>query len=163
MPMTTRKSTKKAPQQRGSASQGMHTATSPKGAERAKPGETGKGDYFHIEVMPKGGFDTFRTQDVGKAGGIERVAGRRGSGSWDTQAWLISKNLAHLEGEKLVADSDDAREVLAKLGSAPTHIEGDRFEAEPRPNVPESEKPTPTQTRARRRNIKKAQEARHAS
>jgi hypothetical protein len=41
-------------------------------------------------------------------------------------------------------------------------VEGDVFEARPRPNVPEREKPTPAQRRARSANIKKAQAARHA-
>jgi hypothetical protein len=127
----------------------------------AKPGSKGGGEFFHIEVRPKSEFTTFRTQDVGHSGGIERVAGRRGSGSWDTQKWLIGKDHAHVEGGRLVADSADARHVLDALGSAPKHVEADRFRARPRPNVPESEKPTPAQRRARRRNIKKAQAARH--
>ena len=53
----------------------------PDGRRRAKPGTTGRGNYFHIEVRPRGEFQTFRTQDVGKPGGIQRVAGKRGSGS----------------------------------------------------------------------------------
>jgi hypothetical protein len=36
------------------------------------------------------------------------------------------------------------------------------FEAKDRPNVPESEKPTDAQKRARVKNIKKAQQARRA-
>jgi hypothetical protein len=40
---------------------------------------------------------------------------------------------------------------------------GDRFQAKPRPNVPEEEKPTPAQRRAQRQNIKKAQAARRTA
>jgi hypothetical protein len=130
--------------------------------KRAKPGSRGGGEFFHIEVRPRSEFKTFRTQDVGHSGGIERVAGKRGSGSWDTQKWLIGKDQAHIENGRLVADSADARHVLDTLGAAPTHVEADRFRAKPRPNVPESEKPTPAQHRARRRNIAKAQSARRA-
>jgi hypothetical protein len=128
---------------------------------RAKPGASGKGKFFHIEVRPRGGFSTFRTQDVGAAGGIERVAGKRDSGSWDTQKWLIGKQHAHVEGGRLVADTDEARKVLDALGAAPKHVVGDRFKAKPRPTIPEGDKPTRAQQRARRRNIKKAQAARH--
>jgi hypothetical protein len=128
---------------------------------RAKPGSSGEGKFFHIEVRPKSEFSTFRTQDVGAAGGIERVAGKRGSGSWDTQKWLIGKQHAHIEGGRLVADTDEARKVLDALGAAPKHVDGDRFKAKPRPNIPESDKPTRAQQQARRRNIKKAQAARH--
>jgi hypothetical protein len=127
---------------------------------RAKPGATGKGKFFHIEVRPKRLFKRFRVQDVGKRGGIERIAGRRGSGSWDTQKWLIGKSHAHRQGKRLVADSADARKVLRSLGSRPVHLGGDRFRAKPRRNIPESRKPTPAQRRAWRRNIKKAQAAR---
>ena len=129
---------------------------------RAKPGATGEGEFFHIEVRPRREFTTFHTQDVGKKGGIERVAGKRSSGSWDTQKWLIGKEHAHLEHGRLIADSVDARHVFDELGSGLTHISGDRFRAKPRPNIPEAEKPTAAQTRARRSNIKKAQAARRA-
>ena len=131
-------------------------------SSRAKPGSSGEGDFFHIEVRPKGEFKTFRTQDVGKQGGIERVAGKRESGSWATQKWLIGKHHAHIEHGRLVADTEDARQVIEQLGSALHHIEADRFAAKPRHDVPEKDKPTPAQKRARRENIKKAQAARHA-
>ena len=72
---------------------------------RAKPGARGSGDFFHIQVRPKSEFVTFRNQDVGARGGIERVAGRRANGSWDTQKWLIGKAEAHRAGKQLVADS----------------------------------------------------------
>jgi hypothetical protein len=140
-----------------------HAKAQPEGRRRAKPGATGEGHFYHIAVRPKEEFSTFRTQDVGKKGGIERVAGKRASGSWDDQAWLISKELAHVEGDTLVPDSDDAREVLETLGSKPAHLQGDRFTAKPRPNVPEQDKPTPAQRQAQQRNIKKAQAARHRS
>jgi hypothetical protein len=129
-------------------------------SKRAKPGARGGGEFFHIEVRPRRQFKTFRTQDVGRKGSIERVAGRRGTGSWDTQKWLISKEHAHREGRRLVADTADARKVLKELGAPPTHLTGDRFKAKDRPNVPERRKPTPAQRRAQTRNIAKAQAAR---
>jgi hypothetical protein len=150
---------KKAPAKRDSAGRGGRTRTHPHGG-RAKPGSTGGGAYFHIEVRPRGDFVAFRTQDVGEAGGIQRVAGKRESGSWDTQKWLIGKEEAHLEGDRLVPDTEEARDVLESLGSAPEHIEADRFRAKPPRNVPEREKPTRAQQAARRKNIKKAQAAR---
>ena len=134
----------------------------PEGASRARPGATGKGQYYHVEVRPKAQFTSFRTQDVGAPGGIECVAGRRSSGSWDTQKWLIGKEHAHVEDETLIADTQEAREVLESLGSAPRNIGGDRVKGPPRPNVPESEKPTAAQTLAQQANIKKAQAARRS-
>src|SRR5262245_14515951 len=129
-------------------------------SKRAKSGAGGGGQFFHIEVRPRREFKSFRTQDVGRKGGIERVAGRRSTGSWDTQKWLISKEHAHREGRRLVADSADARKVLKELGAAPTHLNGDRFKAKDRPNVPERRKPTQAMHRARSQNIRKAQAAR---
>jgi len=133
----------------------------PEGRTRKKPGSTGKGGYYHIEVRPKGEFVTFRNQDVGKRGHIQRVAGKRSSGSWATVKWLVAKEDAHIKDGGLIPDTRDARQVLEGLGSKPAHVRGDRFEAKPRPNVPEVAKPTPAQRRARRENIKKAQAARH--
>lgn len=156
-----KKNIKKAQEAWRNMSSRARSKAQPEGRERAKPG-AGEGDFYHIEVRPKGQFTSFRNHDVGERGGIERVAGRRSSGSWDTQKWLISKEHAHKSGDSLVADTDDAKQVLAQLGSKPKHVSADRFKAKPRPNVPESEKPTPAQKRAQRENIKKAQAARHA-
>jgi hypothetical protein len=101
------------------------------GKKRAKPGATGEGEYYHIQIRPTEEFTTFRTHDVGEKGGIQRVAGQREDGAWETQKWLISKDLAHVEQGRLVPDSQAARDVLDDLGSAPEHLEGDRFRAKP--------------------------------
>ena len=126
---------------------------------RAKPGASGGGKFFHIQVRPRSEFVTFRNQDVGGRGGIERVAGQRTNGSWDTQKWLIGKSEAHIAGRKLVPDSLAAEKVLAQLGSTPRHLGGDRFSARPRRKIPAAEKPTPAMRRAQLTNIKKAQAA----
>lgn len=136
-----------------------HTATQSNGRTRKKPGSGGRGNYYHIEVRDDD-FETFRTQDVGDPGHIQRVAGKRESGSWATVKWLVSKEDAHVEDGKLVPDTKDAKDLIKKLGSKPVHVMGDRFEAKPRRNVPERSKPTAAQTRARRQNIKKAQAVR---
>ena len=144
-------------------SHGQHAQAQPEGRKRKKPGTGGEGDYYHVEVRPKEDFVTFRTQDVGDPGHLQRVAGQRQSGSWDTVKWLIGKEDAHVEGGKLIPDTEDARQLLADLGSEPVHVQGDVFEAEPRPDVPEEEKRTQAKQRARRANVKEAQAARHRS
>ncbi len=138
----------------------QHAIAQPEGRMRAKPGTKGEGSYYRIVVRPKEEFTTFRYHDIGQKGHLQRLAGKRSSGSWDTQSWLISKEDAHLRGENLIADTKDAKDLLAKLGSRPKHLKGDVFEAKDRPNVPERLKPTPAQQRARMENIKKAQAAR---
>ena len=136
-------------------------ATQSNGRSRKKPGSGGSGNYYHVEVREGDDFETFRTQDVGDPGHLQRVAGKRGSGSWATVKWLVSKEDAHVANGKLVPDTKDAKDLIKKLGSQPVQVRGDRFKAKDRPNVPEKAKPTPAQTRARRENIKKAQAARH--
>lgn len=126
---------------------------------RAKPGSRGRGAFFHIQVRPKSEFRFFRNQDVGRKGGLERVAGRRPNGSWATQKWLIGKEHAHRVGKRLVPDTAEARKLLRLLGSAPMHLGGDRFKAKDRQKIPEREKPTPAMRRAQQRNIRKAQAA----
>jgi hypothetical protein len=127
---------------------------------RAKPGSSGKGRFFHIQVRPNAQFTRFRVQDIGARGGIERMSGQRSNGSWDTVKWLVEKNHAHIHGGRLVADTAEARKLLRSLGSTPVQTAGDRFRARPRSNIPESEKPTPKQLKAWRVNIRKAQAAR---
>jgi hypothetical protein len=137
----------------------MKMATSKKKTARKKPGSTGQGEYYHVEVRPRGDFVKFRTQDVGDPGHIQRVAGQRESGSWATVKWLIGKEDAHVSGDTLVGDTKDAKDLIKKLGAKPVLKSGDRFEAKPRRNVPEREKPTAAQKKARSQNIKKAQAA----
>jgi hypothetical protein len=155
-----KKNIKKAQSRWKSMSAREHALSQPEGRGRKKPGTTGEGNYYRIDVRPKEEFSTFRTQDVGGPGHLLRVAGKRPSGSWSTATWLISKDDAHIEGDKLVGDTKDAKDLLKNLRSTPVHLSGDRFKATDRPNVPERSKPTAAQTRARRENIKKAQAAR---
>lgn len=150
----------KAQEARQEMSHEERTSKQPKGKKRETPGATGEGEFYHIEVRPKEEFKTFRTQDVGEKGGLERVGGQRENGSWDTVKWLVSKEMAHVENGKLVADHPDAKELFDELGSEPKHIEGDRFEAKDRPKVAEKDKPTGAQEKARTENIKKAQSTR---
>ena len=163
--MTTEKQKENAqakPQERALETPREHSSLEPKRRKRAKPGTKGEGDYFRITVRPKEEFSTFRYQDVGEKGHIQRLAGRRSSGSWDTQVWLISKEDAHMEGDTLIPDTEDARSLIESLGSTPKHVKEDVFEAKDRPNVPESEKPTEAQQKARLENIKKAQQSRRS-
>jgi hypothetical protein len=155
-----RKNIKKAQVAWQSMSKREHFRAQPEGRGRKKPGTVGEGDYYHIAVRPEEDFVAFRTQDVGDPGHIQRVAGKRSSGSWDTVKWLISKVDAHVKNGELIADTEPAKEAIAALGSKPVHVKGDMFKAKPRPNVPEREKPTVAQRRARFANIKKAQAAR---
>ena len=155
-----KKNIKKAQAKWRSMSSSAHSKSQPEGRGRQQPASTGEGNYYHVEVRPQDDFTAFRTQDVGGPGHIQRVAGKRESGSWATVKWLIGKEDAHVENGKLVGDTKDAKDLLKKLGSQPVHKSGDRFEAKDRRNVPERSKPTAAQTRARRQNIKKAQAAR---
>jgi hypothetical protein len=145
-----------------SMSRRQHARSQPEGRHRKKPGTQGHGGYFHVTVRRKQDFSTFRTQDVGAPGHIQRVAGKRSGGSWDTLKWLISKRDAHRADGQLVADSSAAKKLLASLGAVPVHVKGDVFAAKPTRNVPEREKHTTAQKRARRQNVKKAQAARRA-
>jgi hypothetical protein len=156
-----RKNIKKAQAAWREMSPRQHALAQPEGRKRAKPGTTGQGDFYRIELRPKSEFTSFRNQDVGDQGHLERVAGHRSSGSWATHAWLVSKQDAHVEGDELVADHPDVQQLLDTLSSAPKHIKADIFKAKDRRNVPESEKPTAAQKKARAENIKKAQSARH--
>src|SRR5829696_2762046 len=91
---------------------------------RKAPGSGGQGEYYHVEVRPGDDFVTFRTQDVGDPGHVQRVAGKRETGSWATVKWLIGKEDAHLEGDRLVPDTKDAKDVIRKLRSKPVHKTG---------------------------------------
>ena len=85
--------------------------------------------FYYIEIRAKAPYKTFRVFAVGDKSGIERVAGQRADGSWETVKWLVSKELAHVENGKLVAESPEAIELFDKFYSAPEQIEGNLFKA----------------------------------
>ena len=155
-----RKNIKKAQAKWKGMTHRQHALAQPQGRARQKPGTTGRGKFFRIEVRPKSEFKTFRVQDVGKKGGLERLAGKRGSGSWDTVAWLVSKEDAKIKNRELIIKDIHAKTVLKNLRGPILRVKGDVFRAYPRANIPESAKPTLKQRTAQRANIKKAQLAR---
>jgi hypothetical protein len=127
--------------QRQSEKQNNKKAKTKKRKTRKAPGSGGKGDYYHVEVRPGEEFVTFQTQDVGRRGHIQRVAGKRSSGYWTTVKWLIGKDDAHVQDERLVPDTKAAKDVIKQLGSEPVRLIGDRFRARPKPNASETIKP----------------------
>lgn len=153
------KNVERAQARRRGMTSGHRALGQPRGRVRRQPG-AGGGRYYRVAVRPKSEFVSFRTQDVGRKGHIQRVAGKRSSGSWATVTWLIGKEDAHVLNGHLVPDTLDARKLIAQLGSRPVHTTGDRFTASDRRNIPEKEKPTAAQRRARKANIKKAHAAR---
>ena len=137
-----------------------HSLAQPEGRKRKKPGMGGEGKFYRIMVRPKDEFVTFRNQDVGESGHLERLAGKRSSGSWDTVSWLVNKEDAHVDRkELLIIDNPKVRSVLEQIRGDIKHVKGDIFESKSRRNVPEKDKPTPRQQRAQSINIKKAQSA----
>ena len=129
-----RKNIRKAQAKNEKTSARSGARSQPEGRGRQKPGSGGSGNYYHVEVREGGEFETFRTQDVGDPGHLQRVSEKRPSGSWATVKWLIGKDDAHVQDGKLVGDTKDARDLIRKLRSKPVHIRGDRFEAKPRRN-----------------------------
>ncbi|MBX4195701.1 hypothetical protein KW796_01960 [Candidatus Parcubacteria bacterium] len=139
----------------------MTAKTKSKPKKRKMPGTGGRGRFYRIVVRPKYEFSNFRIQDVGSKGHLERLAGERPSGSWDTVSWLISKDDADIRSGKLVITNSKVKKSLDKAIRGPiTHVKGDVFHAYPRKNVPEKSKPTKAMRAAQKKNIKKAQSAR---
>ena len=136
--------------------------TKGKKTSRKSPGSSGQGNYYHIELRRDEDFETFRTQDVGDPGHIQRVAGKREGGSWATVKWLIEKGDAHVEDGRLVGDTQDAKDLLRRLRSRPVHLRGDRFEAKPRRSG-SSRSGTGKQTKTGSRNSTKSKTGRSKS
>lgn len=139
---------KKVPKVRQKATPQSPARAQPEGKKRAAPGAGGAGDWYHIVVRPKGDFVAFRFHDVGKKGGdLERLAGKRQSGSWATQAWLVNKRSAHVVGKKLVADTPDVKALFDKLGFNPERVKADIFartdETTRKDEIPRPKKATP--------------------
>ncbi len=116
-------------------------------ASRTKASAKPRGS-FHIEIQPKEAFVEFKTQDIGRDGGIERIAGKRAGGAWSTQEWVIAKDQAHVERGTLIGDTVDARRVLTMLGAEPRRIKADRFTIHGHTGMPADVSPTLAPRRA---------------
>ena len=68
-----RKNIRKAQAAWKSMSHRQHAQAQPEGWKRKKTGTGGEGDYYHVGVRPKEDFVTFRTQDVGEPGHVQKV------------------------------------------------------------------------------------------
>lgn len=92
-------------------------------------GTKGGGNFYRITIRPKSEFILFRNHDIGKAGHIERVAGKRKDGSWNTQCWLVDKKDAKIVNNCLVGKIDNVKKLFTKFESPPKHVEGSTFSA----------------------------------
>lgn len=117
-------------------------------ARRSAAGSAKRRGSFHIEIQPKEAFVEFKTQDIGRDGGIERIAGKRAGGAWSTQEWVIAKDQAHVERGTLIGDTVDARRVLTMLGAEPRRIKADRFTIHGHTGMPADVSPTLAPRRA---------------
>ncbi len=96
-------------------------------AKRKAPGETGQGRFFHISILPKRRFFKFRTHDVGKKGGIERVAGHSRKTGWKTQKWIVDKDMAIERGGYLLPVSIFSVELFKTFPKRPKRVKGDIY------------------------------------
>lgn len=132
-----RENIKKAQAKWKGMSKRQHSLAQPEGRKRKKPGMGGGGKFYRIMVRPKNEFVIFRNQDVGESGHLERLAGKRSSGSWDTVSWLVNKDDAHIDSkELLIIDNPKVRSLLDQIQGGIKHVKGDIFESKPRRNVP---------------------------
>lgn len=111
----------------------LHRKHSAKQTEKSPQKQStigGRGMFYRIEVRPDGEFKTFRTHDVGESGHVERLAGKRADGTWDTVTWLVNKSDAHISSnDELVIDDPKARTVLKQIRGKILHKKGNVFEA----------------------------------
>jgi hypothetical protein len=104
--------------------------TTPEGQGRTSQSEhESAGSFFRITVRPKEQYVSFRNYNVDGSSGLIRVAGRKRSGTWDTHAWLLSKDSAHQEDDYLLAETEEARNLFSGFSDYPTRVAGDEYEA----------------------------------
>jgi len=96
--------------------------------QRKKPGSTGEGDYFHVELIPSKELILFKARDVGRKGHSQMVVGQREDGSWATQKWLISKEDAFISDRgELMSENPKVSKILDSFKGDISHNTGDIF------------------------------------
>jgi len=102
---------------------------------RALPGTTGEGNFYRIVIRPKSQFILFRNHDVGGIGHIERIAGKRSDGTWDTQCWLVDKKDAKIIDNHLTSKIDSVKELFSTFEHPPEFVKGDIFKTKIKESV----------------------------
>lgn len=88
------------------------------------------GQYYFIELRPEELFNDFIIQR--KGGHMKRILGKTYSGNWETAAWLVKKDDAHITpGRYLVIDNPKAKELYTEIYGPIMQREGYRFKAIP--------------------------------
>lgn len=92
--------------------------------------------YYEIVVRPQSEFKTeeYRTDMLDE--GIVRLAGRRMSGLWDTQAWFLSEEHARMKNGKLIPVTEPAKHVVKTLASEPKWVKTNVFRARDKFKIP---------------------------
>lgn len=90
------------------------------------------GEYYRIILRPREMFVSFQIHEPDQPNMLLRLSGKRKDGSWSTQAWLINKSGAHVEGDRLVADAEEVKKLLKGLGTNVIQIDEDIFKTEAR-------------------------------
>ena len=160
---TAQQNIKKAQETWQNMSKQQRSARQPRGRSRTKPGMGDDGNYYRVVIRSKTEFVNFRIHDIGREGHTQRIAGKRSSGSWATHSWLINKNDAHVEDGQLKSNQPKIKKILQRLRGPIKKFKGNIFHAKPRKNIPEKDKQTEKQRKARKQNIKKAQKTRNES
>jgi len=84
--------------------------------------------YYHIMVNPKEDFTLFISKNVDRNGFIKEISGRKLNGNLAIHKWLISKNIAHIDNNRLVPDLTEAKKFLQTLRGNIRRINGDIFQ-----------------------------------
>ena len=104
--------------------------STPKNAGTSAGSAARNAGFFQVQLRDRKQFSNFRTEKLDTQGRIQRIAGQRsGSSAWTDQELQISKECAHIENHRLIADTDEARRYLGHVGPV-EHVGGDLFRAQ---------------------------------
>jgi len=87
-----------------------------------------EGSYYRINVRDRDEFIQFKSETPTGNNTIQQINGKRADGIWCTQSWLIKKEAAHIESDKLIADKKAAKKLLQVLDGKIHFVEGDIFQ-----------------------------------
>lgn len=114
---------------RPAAARSSPSRATPQGAGSGAGSTARNAGFFQVQLRERTQFSQFRTEKLDAQGRIQRIAGQRaGSSAWTDQELQISKECAHIENHRLIADTDEARRYLGHVGPV-EHVGGDIFRA----------------------------------
>jgi hypothetical protein len=72
-------------------------------------------EYYYLTMESDDEFILFKSETIGADNQSHMIKAKEKNGRWKVKEWIINKDDAHMEGNYLVGDDPEVKEILDEL------------------------------------------------